>query len=673
MENSLPAKYFKNYLEESTYPMLVFIEEQGEIQPILLHNHPINENITAYEYRNGQEREREDIDNILKKLVEDQDRNIIFVIPYSLHPLVSNDDSLIDKVSTPSSRMFKLLGSEKKDIFYIYFYALIISIISLSLPLGIQSIVNMISGGVIFNSIVLLITFVILGILIAGILQIMQYTIVEVVERRIFVKAAFEFTYRIPRLKTETILNNHAPELVNRFFDVLTIQKGLPKLLIDLTGSALQIIFGLLLLAFYHPFFVFFGLLLITTLIVIFYITGPKGLKTNLVESKYKYMVVHWLEEMARTMFAFKLAGHTSLPMQKMDGYVNNYLHYRKKHFTVLMTQFFNIVGFKTIVTGGLLIIGSWLVIDRQITLGQFVATEIVIILILTAVEKLILSMSTIYDVLTGVEKIGNVTDIPLEKKGGILLPHGEREGFHIQMKNLTYQYPGHPDKTLGGVTLNIPAQQRLCIAGFNDSGKNTLGQVLSGILDSYKGLITYNGISLRDLNLTSLRDNIAKTVWVDDIFDGTILENITMGKPAITYQDVIWALESVGLADMVNSMPDGLLTNLAAGGKRLSSSVALRLSIARCIAEKPRVIIMNDVLHKLEKADRIRILQFLLDKKHPWTIIFISNDPMVMASTERVVVMKEGKIAADGNYEELKANKAFQDILVYPYKQDVA
>jgi ABC-type bacteriocin/lantibiotic exporter with double-glycine peptidase domain len=295
---------------------------------------------------------------------------------------------------------------------------------------------------------------------------------VEHLQRRVFTKASIEFAFRIPRLKMEAILGSYAPELVNRFFDILTIQKGLPKLLIDLSSGLIQIFFGLLLLSLYHPFFVFFSIILVTILVLIFFITGPSGLESSINESKYKYKVAQWLEELARALKSFKLAGNTDLPIKKTDYTVNNYLKYRRKHFSILVTQFSFIILFKAAVTGGLLIMGTILVVNREITLGQFVASEVIIILILNAVEKIIMYMDVVYDLFTAVDKIAQVTDLPLEKVGGIDFPkNNNQSGYAIEVKDLKYKYPNGTEYILNGINLNIKAGEKLCIAGPGGSG----------------------------------------------------------------------------------------------------------------------------------------------------------------------------------------------------------
>src|SRR5919202_877516 len=302
----------------------------------------------------------------------------------------------VEPPPSPLQRLIRLLTVEKKDIGYIYLYALITGLISLSLPLGIQAVFTLVSGGLVFSSVYVLISLVIIGVLVTGLLLVGQMTLVEVLQQRIFAKAAFEFTYRLPRIQPDALSGYYPPELMNRFFDVLTIQKGLPKLLIDLTAAAVQIIFGIILLSAYHPIFVGFGLFTIVVIILICWAYGPAGVKTSLNESKYKYKVVAWLEDIARELPVYRYQQSTTLePIDKMDDLVANYVHYRTQHFKVLKRFFYSAVAFKTIVTGGLLILGTTLVVGREMSLGQFVAAELIIVLITSSVDKLISGIDT--------------------------------------------------------------------------------------------------------------------------------------------------------------------------------------------------------------------------------------------------------------------------------------
>ena len=322
----------------------------------------------------------------------------------------------------PFQKFIAMLSEDRRDIMYLYAYALFYAIVNLSLPLGVQAIIGLIQAGMVSTSWIILSAVVTAGVLVGGVLQILQLSISEILQQRIFTRAAFEFTYRIPRFQNASIRGQYPPELINRFFDTLNVQKGLSKILMDFSASSLQILIGLILLSTYHPFFITFGVALIIVLVAILYYTGPRGLDSSMQESTYKYKIAHWLKEIARTMDTFKRAGHTELPLERTDELVNRYLEHRKRHWKVLIFQYANIVGFKAFVTLGLLIIGGILVIQNEINVGQFVASEIVIILIINSAEKLILTMEPIYDVLTAVEKMSTVTNIPLEEDQGAML-----------------------------------------------------------------------------------------------------------------------------------------------------------------------------------------------------------------------------------------------------------
>ncbi len=656
LEYSLDNASLSDFLKKEESPVLLFQKEGEVITPVLITKNKsktqltsISDSTIAQESLNT---------NASLTWLENEQGQVIFFVVVAYQSLVSEygfDQSSKGESMSPVRRLLRLLSTERKDILYILFYAVIIGLTSLILPLGIQSTVELISGGVFFSSVYVLIAIVIVGILAAGGLQIMQISLVEYLQQRIFTKAALEFTFRIPRIKIESILNNYAPELVNRFFDIMTIQKGLPKLLIDLSSGTIQILFGLLLLSLYHPFFVFFSLILVVALVLIFYITGPKGLHSSIQESKYKYKVAQWLEELARALNSFKLAGTTDLPLKKTDYNVNNYLKYRKIHFQTLITQFSYILLFKAAVTGGLLIMGTILVINREITLGQFVASEVIIILILNAVEKIIMYMDVVYDLLTAVDKVAQVTDLPLEKVGGIDFPKQSwHSGYAVSIKNLRYKYPDAKDYILKGINLEIKAGEHLCIAGAGGAGKTTLTNIIAGMHPGFDGIVTINNYSIRDLDLSHLRDKIAKNISPEDIFDGTIYENITLGKPMESVEDAIQALQRVGLSDEINQLPEGLNTPLLSGGKGLPSSMIQKLILARCLAKKPALIILNDFFSGLKKATKLNLVQELISTHNPWTLLSVSNDPLIMAACDRVVVLNEGVIESQGSFDEL-------------------
>ena len=563
-----------------------------------------------------------------------------------------------------TQRFFRLLELDRKDISYIYLYALFAGLITLSLPLGIQAIINLIVGGEVSSGLFLLIGIITLGFTLNGFLTVMQLTVTETLQRRIFTRSAFEFAWRIPRLKVENLTGIYPPELINRFFDTITLQKGIPKILIDSSTAILQILFGLILLSLYHPFFVFFGVILLLILIGIFWFTGPKGLKTSLQESKYKYHVAHWLEELGRAMNIFKLAGRCNLPIGRTDNLVYSYLDARKKHFRILLMQYASVVLFKTGITASLLFLGSILVIRNQITIGQFVAAEIVVLLIMSSVEKLILGMDNIYDVLTALEKIGFVTDLPLENNQGLNFAEvSMEEGINIRLDQVTFQHADADRPTLDRVSLEIKRGERVCIAGYNGAGKATLIKMLEGSYSNYDGMITYNGIPLRSLNVESLRHCIGSLKAQDEIFNGSIIENINLGDGDVSLQAIIRVAEEIGLHDYINRLPNGYQTELLASGINIPGSIRAKVILARALLSQPQLLVLENFMPRIERGERNHIIDLLTDREKPWTVVGVSNNPDFAAKCDRVVIMKDGGILAEGSFHELEDNAHLKEV----------
>ena len=667
VENYANAKEFHVLIEQSSHPIIFFDDSQGEIRPILA-SRKLKDDAPFFWRIMDNETEAISLSSSFRPVTianaPDKSNNgkVRFLKIFPLENI--SEDNAFEQLS-PVQRLFNMLRKEKKDITTIYIYAIVVGIISLTLPLGIQAIIGLVSGGLFFSSVYVLVGVVILGIVFSGILQIYQQTLVEILQRRVFAKAAFEFTYRIPRVKSESLLGVYAPELMNRFFDILNVQKALPKVLIDVTAAVIQILFGIILLSLYHPYFIAFGAIMVIVVSLVVYYNAPKGLESSLIESKYKYKVAQWLEDIARTLYAFKSAGSTNLPMQRMDYLVNNYLKYRKKHFNVLLILFGNAVFFKAFITGLLLILGTALVIDRQITLGQFVAFEIIIVLVVNSVEKLIGSIETVFDLLTAVEKMGTVTDLPLERQTGLNYDFNQHsEGMAIKLQNLSYKYPDGNKKVLKNLNLDVRPNESICITGTNGSGKETLLKILSAIFTEYEGSVSYNGISIRDLDLNAVRDAIERNLAVDLIFDGSLIDNVVMGRKNITFEDLQWALRSLNMQDVIAELPDGLSTQMIAGGKRFSESFIAKVSVARCVVEKPKLLMITDIYRELHKAERMKCISFLADKQNPWTLLTISNDPMVMAACDRVLVMNEGEIVLDGPFDQLMKNDKFMSLV---------
>jgi len=556
--------------------------------------------------------------------------------------------------ANPVHRVLQVIKLEKNEISSVYFYAILNGLIQLSLPLGLQSIISFVLGGTISTSLVFLIFFVVLGVFFNGMLKVNQMRLIEKVQQKIFVRNSFEFAERIPRLNLQSVDGFYLPELVNRFFDVVTLQKGISKLLLDIPTATIQIFFGLLLLSFYHPVFIFFSLLLVLLVYFIVSFTSARGMESSLKESDFKYAVAGWLEEMARVIKSFKFSRNTSLHIQRTDNLVTGYLTQRTIHFKVLLFQYWSLVVFKVLITAAMLIIGSVLLVNQQLNIGQFIAAEIIILTVINSVEKLMVNLDTVYDVLTAVEKLGKITDQPLEPNGIVELSK-EGKGLGIEMSNVSFSYDGSGNPVLSNINFAVRSNEKVAIMGHTGSGKSSLLRLLSGAYNHFGGNIFIDNVPLSNYHLDSLRMQTGILLSQQDIFQGTLLENVTMGNPEITPHQILQLAEKIGLKAFLSELNDGLNTPLDPIGKKLSTNAVHKILLLRALVNNPRMVLLEEPFDSISEKVRESVMKYLLTETPGQTILISCNDELFAAQCDKVVFLDHGKVKAFGKWDEIK------------------
>lgn len=552
-------------------------------------------------------------------------------------------------ISRSLYKLFRLLRLDGKEITALYLLSILSGLIQLSLPLGIQAIINfaIVATGrkQLPASMWVLILLVVLGVLFTGMLKINQMKIVEKIQQKIFTRFSFEFSYRIPKLNVKSIDQYHLPELVNRFFDIPTLQKSMAKLLLDIPTAVIQLCFGLILLAFYNSVFIVFGIILLVILYLILYISSPKGFEASLQESNFKYDIGGWIQEIARGIKTFKFFNSYKLHIEKTNHLLEGYLHARNRHFLILKLQYWSLVVFKILITASMLIVGGILLIRQEINIGQFIAAEIIILTIMNAVEKLIVSLETVYDLLTSVEKINKITEKPIDEEGSYEFI--KKQGIEIEAKNLSFGF----DKTniLQNISFHIKPGQKVAITGDGDSGKTVLLRLLTGVFQDFQGDLSFDQIPINNYNLNTLRNHIGIYMQKQDIFSASLWENITLGNAEIKEQDVLDVFKIVGLDSFYKSLNKGFDTHLEPTGKQLSSSNVQKLLIARSLLNQPALLLLDEPM-KLIAADDKQYLQNYLFGLKDVTIIFTTNDPSLISKSEMVIHLEKGLIKSIQN-----------------------
>lgn len=534
----------------------------------------------------------------------------------------------------PWSRLRQLLGPERREIVAVVVFAVAVAVLSLATPVAVESLVNTVAFGVLMWP-VIAIAAVLMGCLgLAAAIRATQVFVVESVQRRLFVRVVADYADRLPRIKIDAFDRRYGPELGNRFFDVLTFQKSLAFLLLDGIALAVTALVGMAVLAFYHPFLLAFDLVLILLLGVVFLALGRGGVSSALHESHAKYDVAAWLEELLRLPRAFKFAGGPRLALEKADRLAEEYVAARREHFRVVWRQTLSFLGIQVIASTALLGLGGYLVVNRQLTLGQLVAAELIVSLVVASVAKLGKYVDTYYDLLCSAEKLGLLTDLPTEREGGeALADHGR--GVSLRVRGL---------HLVSGRTLPTPADftvdagERVAVVGPPGSGKTPFFEALCGLRPLAEGVIEIDGIDSRQLALDSLRERIA-LVGGREIFAGTVIENIALGRSGLSLAGVREALDMVGLSDAIHDLPQGLETTLTPEGQPLSSGQAARLMIARAVAGRPRMLVLDGALDGLDFRECPELLPRLFDRSAPWTLLVASTSPQVLGRCDRVLV----------------------------------
>ncbi|MCE2824158.1 MAG: ATP-binding cassette domain-containing protein [Sediminibacterium sp.] len=538
-------------------------------------------------------------------------------------------------------KLIAILQLDKKEVSAIYIYAILAGLVQLVTPLGIQSIIGFVMAGALSTSIVVLIAVVVLGVFLNGLFQIRQLQIIEKIKQKIYTRDALSFANKIPHLNIEKLDNYYLPELVNRFFDTITLQKGIEKILLEIPAAFIQILFGIILLSLYHPVFIAFGILLVVLLYVILATTLPKGFTKNLLASDYKYKTAAWLQELARVIKTFKYAKKTSLHIDKTDDLVSNYLIARTSYFKILLTQFWSLVAFKIIITAAMLIVGVYLLLNQQINIGQFIAADIVILAVISSVEKLILTLDKAYDTLTAIEKLDKIKSAELESAGTDIIAGSN--GMKIDFKNVSFNYPNGKN-VLTDINVEIQAGEKVLIVGNSGSGKSTLLRLLTGTFTNFSGAIRINNIALGSYAIDSLRSNTGVLISQQDIFQGTIRDNITMGDNSISNEELYQLTKSTGLESFIGELEIGFDTEIDPAGKKLPEKIKQGILLARALFSRKTLLLLENPFDGLE-ANAIETVNDMLANLENVTMLVTASKNTHQEIFDKVIYLENGSI----------------------------
>jgi len=552
-------------------------------------------------------------------------------------------------LQSPLQRLQHLIKLEHEDISTLITYGVGIGLMSLATPVAVQALVNSIAFGALFQPLLVLTLVLLVLVAFSNTLAALQFYVVEMLQRRLFVRLFGESVLRMQQARIAIRDVHYLPELANRFLDVITLQKTAAVMLLETLGYVLQTVIGMALLAFYHPMLLAFDLFLIVILALILFVMGKNGVTTAIDQSKAKYAAQAWLENIAANPVLGRSASGSAFLSSQTERIADNYLEACARHFRILARQNIGALALHALANTLLLGMGGWMVIERQLSLGQLIAAELVVSAMIYGLTRLGKTLDNFYELLTSVDKIGHLLDIPQEGSQGAT-PLNEDRPYQLDVYGVSLPESPQLD-AVRGVDLHLAPGGKLALSG--GASRGSLLDMLYGLRAPSAGYVCLDNHDLRDLNLGVLRDSVSLVRDAEQI-EASILDNLRLGRE-LELQALQQVLAQVGLQDIIAALPHGLNSRLSVHGAPLTAEQSLRLTLARAMAGRPRLLLLDGVLDRIDQRILPTLLDTLLAADAPWTLIVSSHHPEVIARCHRHGRIEHGKwleITAPGEGE---------------------
>lgn len=540
-------------------------------------------------------------------------------------------------------RLFgKFLRLERTILALVVTYSLVVGLFSLIVPLTVQELVNTFSFAIQPVMIATLAIIMVVVLAFVGAFRALQYYAVEVLQRRLFVRTAFAMAHKLPH----TQFDGFRPRVSNCFMETAFMQRALAVLLVDLIHVVVGGIIGMMILVFYHPYFIIFNVILLLGSSVIFFVLSRGGLRTTVDMSHAKYDVLHWMQQISHNLLHIKATDSRSLLMQMTDQLAERYIECRRKRFAVLLRQFLASVGGQALAHSGALALAGWLLSIDQLTLGQLVAVEVVVGSLLINFDAVVKSMGQVYFFFTALVELDAFFSLPSDQRPrlptlSVTLPDPKIHGIRVTCQGLGLACDG--TSLFDNFDLTVSPGEKVAIYAKTIASRMALAKVLAGLEVPTSGVISYNDVDLRYLDLSLV--NQCRGFMIDSqlsLIDGTIADNIVWRRPYVSYDDVRWALRLTQLQDEVAALPLGINSDISAFGKVLTPTHILRTLLARAIIGRPQLLIFDGMMHDMQPALRDTILRRICSKEVAWTVIFVSNDPNLSPHVDRCITLGE-------------------------------
>lgn len=534
-------------------------------------------------------------------------------------------------------RLGLFIGKERTILVTILTYAVAVGVFSLIIPLTVQELVNTFAFSVSPVMVLTLVGIMAVILIFVGMFRVLQFYATDILERRVFVRVALNLAQVLPRFKETTFHSDS----ITRFFETVFMQRALANLFVDFTNVLVGGLIGMTLLALYHPYFLIFDVVLLGAGILIG-ILGKGGLRTTLQMSHAKYDAFHWFQEVADNLLHFKETNSSGLVLRKTDELVTAYVRARQSRFRVLLRQFIGSLSIQIMLHTGLLGTAGWLLSKGELTLGQLVAAEVIVSSMLINLDSVVKRSYVVYYFFTALTELDHLFSLPKDHAplvSDFAIPQGETPGLHLSCSGMTSASSAWPVPL--GLSFEARPGEKWSVICPTESIRHRVSLVLGGLEPPLSGTVRYNGIDLRSVSMNEINEHRGIVFGRDlRLFEGSLADNITMGRQGLESEDLLWALNFVHLEKEIDELPNGLQTIVAENGKNFTPSQQLRVLLARAIIPRPSLLILDGALHEIPAEIRESILQHLSSRQLPWTVVIVTTDPSVKSYVQKYVTL---------------------------------
>lgn len=521
------------------------------------------------------------------------------------------------------TRLFRrILGPEASYYRLAILFSAFISLLALGIPISIQMLIDQVANTALLQPVIIL-SATLFGLLIlSGLFYASREYVLELYERRIFARLASEITLKIVNSPAAFFDQARRDDLINRYFDIMTVKKTLPQLLVGLFSFFFQAIIGFIVTSLYHPIFLLFNAALITTLVATWRVWSWQATEQAFLMSEAKYDAAGWIEGLSHNTEFFKAGPNGDDAIRKTNRLIDRHIDMMKGYFRVTFRQILVLLFLYALASATLLGLGGWLVIIGQLSLGQLVAAELILSTIFAGFVLLASYMKDYYSLCAAVEELDRISAIPSR-----LPPRAERtpEGggaVHIenaQLLDSDYRIEMNFDAAAGSSVRLVNA---------SPLERRTFSRLLKGQVPAHAGRVEVDHVDVKDWHYQTLNGQV-KVIDRPTLPQMELGQYVQHGHPEVDRAQVFRALDVVGLTERVSGLPHGLETIIAPSGWPLTVEEALRLKLAAAIVDAPRLVVLSDVFELVEPQHLVAAIEEMRQDRTVTAIVMRRADDL--------------------------------------------